>query len=140
MVIGISDYKYDTRRDPAKGIPDLRFADEDARAFARFLTSPAGGAFRPDHALLLTDRKATIKEVRKGIGDFLARSLEDDLVIIFYAGHGIPDPKNPENLYLACYDTEPGNYYGTGGELGFWGRPERKRGKFPAYLRQMGRE
>ena len=113
VVIGISDYKYDTRRNPGKGIPDLRFADEDARAFAEFLTSPAGGAFRPDHVLLLMDRKATIKEVRKAIGDFLARSIEDDLVIIFYAGHGIPDPKNPENLYLACYDTEPGNYYGT---------------------------
>ena len=113
VVIGISDYKYDTHRDPVKGIPDLRFADRDARAFAQFLMSPEGGAFPADHVRLLTDRKATIKEVRKAIGDFLARSLEDDLVIIFYAGHGIPDPKSPENLYLAAYDTEPGNYYGT---------------------------
>ncbi len=113
VVIGVSDYKYDTRWDRAKGIPDLRFANRDAKAFAQFLMSPQGGAFPPNHVLLLTDRKATIKEVRKAIGDFLARSLEDDLVIIFYAGHGTPDPKNPDNLYLACYDTEPGNYYGT---------------------------
>jgi len=113
VVIGISDYKYDTRRDPVKGIPDLRFADRDARAFAQFLMSPEGGAFPADHVVLLTDRNATIKEVRKAISDFLARSLEDDLVIIFYAGHGIPDPKSPENLYLAAFDTEPGNYYGT---------------------------
>jgi len=113
VVVGISDYKYDTRWDRVKGIPDLRFADRDARAFAKFLMSPQGGAFPPDHVLLLTDRKATVKEVRKAIGDFLARSLEDDLVIIFYAGHGVPDPKNPDNLYLICYDTEPGNYYGT---------------------------
>lgn len=113
VVIGISDYKYDTRRDPAKGIPDLRYANRDAKAFAKFLMSPEGGAFASDHVLLLTDRKATIKEVRKAIGDFLAQSLEDDLVVIFYAGHGIPDPRNPKNLYLLCHDTEPGNYYGT---------------------------
>ena len=113
VVIGISDYKYDTRWDKAKGIPDLRFADRDARAFAEFLLSPQGGAFPPDHVLLLTDRKATVNEVRNAIGGFLAKSLEDDLVIIFFAGHGVPDPDNPENLYLACYDTQPGKYYGT---------------------------
>ena len=113
VVIGISDYKYDIRWDQRKGIPDLRFADRDARAFAKFLMSPQGGAFPPDHVLLLTDRKATVNEVRNAIGGFLAKSLEDDLVIIFFAGHGVPDPDNPENLYLACYDTQPGKYYGT---------------------------
>ena len=113
VVVGISDYKYDIRRDPARGIPDLKYANRDARAFAKFLMSPGGGAFSPERVLLLTDHKATVKEVRKAIGDFLAQSLEEDLVILFYAGHGAPDPKNPENLYLLCHDTEPGNYYGT---------------------------
>ena len=37
VVIGISDYQ-------DKDIPDLRFADKDAEAFANFLRSPAGGA------------------------------------------------------------------------------------------------
>ncbi len=113
VVIGISNYKYDTHRDPVHGIPDLRYANRDARAFSEFLLSPEGGAFSPDHVLTLTDEAATIKEVRKAIGDFLAQSLEEDLVILFYAGHGVPDPRNPKNLYLLCYDTEPGNYYGT---------------------------
>ena len=113
VVIGISDYKYDTRWNRRKGIPDLQFADRDAKAFAEFLMSPQGAAFQPDHVLLLTNKKATVNEVRNAIGGFLAKSLEDDLVIIFYAGHGVPDPENPENLYLACYDTVPGKYYGT---------------------------
>ncbi len=113
VVIGISDYKYDTRWDRRKGIPDLQYAHRDARAFARFLMSPQGGAFPADHVLLLTDRQATSSEVRNAIGGFLARSLENDLVIIFFAGHGVPDPDNPENLYLVCYDTVPGKYYGT---------------------------
>jgi tetratricopeptide (TPR) repeat protein len=113
VVIGISDYKYDTHWDNTKGIPDLKYAHKDAHSFAHFLMSPQGGAFSPDHVLLLTDRKATVNEVRNAIGGFLARSLEDDLVIIFFAGHGVPDPDNPDNLYLACYDTQPGKYYGT---------------------------
>ena len=113
VVVGISDYKFDTSWHPQKGIMDLQYAHNDAKSFADFLKSPAGGAFPPDRVLLLTNREATVREVRKGIGDFLAQSLEDDLVIIFFAGHGSPDPKNPKNLYLLCHDTEPGNYYGT---------------------------
>ena len=113
VVVGISDYKFDIRWNPRKGIPDLYYADSDARAFSNFLKSPEGGAFSPERVLLLTNREATVKEVRKAIGDFLAQSLENDLVIIFFAGHGAPDPKNSKNLYLLCYDTEPGNFYGT---------------------------
>ena len=113
VVVGISDYQYDSMWDPGRGIPDLQFAHKDAESFARFLLSPAGGAFPPDKVVLLTDGRATVKEVRKAVGDFLARSLEDDLVIFYFAGHGAADPRNPDNLYLLCHDTEPGNFYGT---------------------------
>ena len=113
VVIGISQYKYNTAWNPQKGIQDLRYAHQDARAFSDFLKSPAGGGFSDDRVVLLTNQAATVKEVRKAIGDFLAQSLEDDLVILFFAGHGSPDPKNPQNLYLLCHDTEPDNFYGT---------------------------
>ena len=113
VVVGISDYKYDTDWDHRFGFPDLQYADRDARAFAEFLQSPQGGAFAPDHVLLLTDGQATFKMMRKAIGDFLARSLERDIVIIYFAGHGSPDPKNPRNMYLLCHDTEPDNFWGT---------------------------
>ena len=42
VVVGISDYQ-----DP--GIPDLRFADKDAVAFANYLRSDAGGKLDNDH-------------------------------------------------------------------------------------------
>ena len=113
VVIGISRYKYNTDWNPHKGIQNLRYAHQDAKAFSQFLKSPAGGGFSDDRVVLLTNQAATVKEVRKAIGDFLAQSLEDDLVILFFAGHGSPDPKNPQNLYLLCHDTEPDNFYGT---------------------------
>jgi len=113
VVVGISDYKFDTQWNSRIGIPDLNYAHRDAIAFANFLQSPSGGAFPRNHVILLTDSQATIKEMRKAIGDFLASSLEQDIVVIYFAGHGSPDPRNPKNMYLICHDTEPGNFYGT---------------------------
>ena len=113
VVVGISDYRFDKKWDQRHGIPDLQYAHRDAQAFADFLLSPAGGAFSPDKVVLLTDGQATVKEVRKAVGTFLAKSLEDDLVIFYFAGHGAADPDNPKNLYLLCHDTEPGNFFGT---------------------------
>ncbi len=42
-----------------EGIPDLRFADRDAEAFANFLRSPAGGSLDQDHLKVLINEKAT---------------------------------------------------------------------------------
>ena len=51
VVIGISDSDY---QDP--GIPDLRFADRDAEAFAARLRSPEGGSIQERNLVLLTNR------------------------------------------------------------------------------------
>ena len=56
VVIGISDYQ-------EKEIPDLRFADKDALAFANFLRSTAGGSLDNDHLQVLTNQKATAGQI-----------------------------------------------------------------------------
>ena len=53
VVVGISDYQDEE-------IPDLRFADKDALAFAGFLQSPAGGSLDEDHLKVLTNEQATL--------------------------------------------------------------------------------
>ncbi|MGB5024047.1 MAG: hypothetical protein WBO44_01800, partial [Saprospiraceae bacterium] len=55
VVVGISDYQ-----DPA--IPDLRFADKDAEAFANYLRSNAGGKLDGDHLKVLLNEKATVAQ------------------------------------------------------------------------------
>lgn len=55
VVVGISDYQ-----DP--DIPDLRFADKDAEAFANFLRSPAGGSLDEDHLKVLINDEATVAQ------------------------------------------------------------------------------
>jgi hypothetical protein len=109
VVIGISNYKNATQR-----LPSLRFAHSDAAAFAEFLKSEAGGGFAADHVRLLTNEQATVTEVRAALFEFLRHTVKEDLVVIYFSGHGIPDPDKPSNLYLVAHDSNPARIAATG--------------------------
>ena len=99
VVIGIGEYR-------SEEIPDLEFATADARAVHDFLTSEAAGPFEEDHVLYLTDQEATGDALRQALFVFLQQADWDDLVVIYYAGHGAPDPNRPDNLYLLPTDAD----------------------------------
>ena len=109
VVIGISEYE-------DRSVPALRYADDDARAFRDFLLSPAAGmgGFKPENVRYLENRQATYREIRLAFRDFLKSATDEDVVFIFFAGHGAPDPERPEDLYLLAYDTEAESIAGTG--------------------------
>ena len=102
VVIGISKYQHS-----GKGIPPLKFALNDATTFMDFLHSSQGGGFNPARTKLLTDEQATTRNIRSALYTFLKQAGKDDLVIIYFAGHGAPEPGCPDNLYLISYDTDP---------------------------------
>ena len=101
VVVGISEFQ-----DPQ--IPDLRYADEDAKAFHAFLLSEwAGlGGFRPENTLLLLNEEATYRALRSAILTFLSRATEDDIVIIYFAGHGAPSRESAADHYFLPSDAE----------------------------------
>jgi len=86
VVIGVGDYDN-------KSVPKLRFAESDADAMYRLLTTRAG--YERENVLLLTDKapeKPTLQNIRLALGDFLPRKTgRDDMVLIYYAGYGAPD-------------------------------------------------
>ena len=100
VVVGISEYEN-------KAIPSLHFADADAGAFADFLRKPEGGGFQPDHMRVLINKEATLANVKIAFVEFLSQAIDKDLVIIFFAGHGAPDPARPANLFFLTHDTDP---------------------------------
>ena len=108
MIIGVGDYA-----EAGERLESLRFADKDAEAFRNFLVSKQGGSFPPSHVLLLTNEQATTRAVRKAMFGFLKQAIAEDLVIIYFSGHGAGDPDRPENLYLLTHDTEPADIAGT---------------------------
>jgi hypothetical protein len=105
VVIGVGEYESDD-------IPDLDFAPNDARAVRDFLLSDAAGPF--DEVLFLENERATGAAMREALFVFLQQADWDDLVVIYYAGHGAPDPGRPDNLYLLPTDTELDRLAATG--------------------------
>ncbi|MFG1691198.1 caspase domain-containing protein [Gemmatimonadota bacterium] len=101
VVVGISEFQ-----DPQ--IPDLRYADADARAFHAFLLSERAGlgGFRSENTLLLLNEEATYRAMRTAILTFLSRATEDDIVVIYVSGHGAPDRERVDDHYLLPYDAE----------------------------------
>ena len=105
VVIGVGQYQ-------SSDIPDLEFAPADARAVYDFLTSDAAGPF--DDVLFLENEQATGAAMREALFVFLQDADWDDLVVIYYAGHGAPDPNRPDNLYLLPTDADLNALAATG--------------------------
>jgi len=101
LIIGISEYLY-----TIDGLKNLRFADKDAQAIADFLRTPAGGAFAAADVKLLLNRNASLIAVRSALDEIARQARSPDLVFIFIAGHGAPDPLAPQNLYFLLTDTK----------------------------------
>ena len=100
VIVGVSEYQN-------PGIPSLKFADKDAEAFANFLRRPEGGGYDSDHLHLLLNKDATLTNVKANLINFLNQAIDMDLVIIYFAGHGAPEPAKPSNMYLLTYDSDP---------------------------------
>ncbi len=107
VVVGIGQYE-------SEEIPDLEYAGADADAVYRFLTSSPAGPFPEDHVLFLKDQEATGAAMREALFVFLQKADWNDLVVIYYAGHGTPDPARPDNLYLLPYDAKLESLAATG--------------------------
>jgi tetratricopeptide (TPR) repeat protein/uncharacterized caspase-like protein len=106
VVIGVSRYKNLAAKS------QLEFAHRDAEDFASFLRSPKGGGYPPSQLTLLTNQAATLSAIRSALGTTLPRSVApDDMVIIFFAGHGTVESER--DGYLLAYDSDPQNLYAT---------------------------
>jgi len=100
LVVGVSKYKFHER-----GLSDLAYADVDARSVRDFLQQREGGGFAPSDIVYLENGAATIEAVRAALNSFLPKAGADDLIFIFIAGHGGPDPYAPQNLYFMLHNT-----------------------------------
>ncbi len=111
VVVGISDYQ-------DGGIPDLRFADKDALAFAGFLQSSAGGELDNDHLKVLTNQNATAGKIAAALYWLIDECREGDRAFIYFSGHGDVERKLlGQPGHLLCWDA-PSSVYMAGGTLG----------------------
>ncbi|HOW57206.1 MAG TPA: LecA/PA-IL family lectin [Smithellaceae bacterium] len=108
VIIGISKYK-DSR------IAGLRYASADARSFYEWLVSQRGGGYAPSRIKLLLDSEATVQNIKNALFNWLKQPLAEDMITIYFAGHGSPDsPDSPNNLFLLPFDSVYDNVAATG--------------------------
>lgn len=104
LVVGISKYLQ-------KDIPQLQFADRDAKVFADYLKSNAGGKVPAENIRLLVNEEATSSAVYDAIYWLKNICKKDDVVFFYFSGHGdVENVTMYKNGFLICYDSPPNNY------------------------------
>jgi tetratricopeptide (TPR) repeat protein/uncharacterized caspase-like protein len=123
VLIGVSRFKYGDQDLDGNLIPNLRYADNDARELYNFLRSPEGGSFRDEreggNMILLTDEDATKSNVEGALAK-LKQSKPNDFFLIFIAAHGMIAGENDpatgasiETPYFVLHDTDPRDFKRT---------------------------
>ncbi|MDH7514974.1 MAG: caspase family protein [Bacteroidota bacterium] len=103
LVIGV-----DTYRDIS--VPTLRFAVSDARLVDSLLRNPQCGALPAQRIRLLTDTAATRAAILSALDYLLKASQEDDVLFVYFAGHGMLDAGS---FYFLSSDAEPSRLSAT---------------------------
>lgn len=104
FIVGISKYKYE-------GI-NLKYAHNDANELYDLIQTPSGGDFEAKRIKKFIDEEATTAKITGTLRSFLQDPDVDDLVLIYFACHGAPDPRTGV-VYLLTHDTDPDNIPGT---------------------------
>ncbi len=89
--------------DRYQDLPDLKVPAADVAGLARVLTDPAIGGFDP--TLVNTLANPDYAVAHKAIGRLFANRQRDDLVLLYFSGHGELDHRTGR-LYLALPDSE----------------------------------
>lgn len=97
LIIGASDYA-DNR------IPDLLACGNDARGLYDVLTDPTIGMFPKEQVTMLVDADVTEDAVVDAIDQLGRRVGPQDLVLVFFSGHGAVDSRG--RSYWVMQDTQ----------------------------------
>ena len=82
---------------------NLNFARQDAKEFAGFFTTQQGKLFSEVHLKILIDHQATRGNILDGL-DWLGGMAQNDMAIIFLAGHGQTSDNN--QFYFLGHDSD----------------------------------
>jgi hypothetical protein len=109
VIVGVSQFA-------APSVPALPCAERDARDLHDVLTDPARAGVDPGNVKMLLGADATLDAVKRALGVFLERSAaEDDLVLLYFATHGVVQGREG---YLLLHDSDPAAPFRTALRMG----------------------
>lgn len=94
--VGVSDYE--------RASQNLNFAHKDAIELAQLMAEQQGKLFSRVESRVLTNEEATERNVRIQMNEFLGQAGEDDVVVLFLAGHGVVDEE--QQLYFMTHEGD----------------------------------
>jgi len=98
LAVGVNEYN-------SPDLRDLKYAVNDAREMVSFFKAQEGKRFNKVNGLLISD-ETSIKPTAANVIDnleFLSQASQNDVVILFLAGHGKKDARN--NFFFCTSDT-----------------------------------
>lgn len=104
--VGVKEYEVSSQ--------NLDFPDRDATQLAAALKAQEGKLFGKVHTKVLTNADATVRDIKIEMNRFLKQASSQDVVILFFAGHGVMG--NDQELYFMAHDSDMSEAY-TGFEL-----------------------
>ena len=102
VIIGVSDYLDKSM--------NLNAAASDAMLIKDYIISKDGLNVKPENVKLILNSEATKVEILKSIKEKFLKTNENDLVILYFAGHGWAEEKE---MYFLSYDTKKDNIPST---------------------------
>ncbi|BFU94108.1 MAG: exported protein of unknown function [Nitrospira sp.] len=97
VIIGIEQYR--------QSLPVVEFASHDAYIMREYLTKTLG--YPDENVVLVVNERAAKSDLEKYIERWLPNRVEkDSSVLIYYSGHGAPNPTTQEG-FLVPYDGDP---------------------------------
>ncbi|MCG5547534.1 caspase family protein [Halorhodospira halochloris] len=100
FAVGIENYRQ---------APDVPFAERSTELFRDLAHHKLGVPDSSRHISVVTGRDATIGTIDSDLEQMLRRIDEDDTLIFYYAGHGVPD-REGSDAYLLAHDGNPATY------------------------------
>lgn len=111
LCIGVGTHKDST-------VPSLPYARRDADYVRSWFTARGGAELPTENVKVLFDEQSTRVNVYSQIDWLRKKALPEDLIIVYFAGHGAPeisgDGSSVDAKYLILYDTDPQNLFATG--------------------------
>lgn len=105
IVIGIENYR---------SVPKSNYSKSDAETFRGYVKAMG---FQDRNIAVMLNEQASLSDVKKTIESWLPNRVRDNsLVLIYYSGHGAPEPATGE-AYLVPYDGDPNYLPDTGYSL-----------------------
>lgn len=99
--VGVSDY--------AKSDINLKYPHLDAKALADTFERQVGKLYSEVHTKVLANQDATTQKLTLEMNRFLKSAAQQDLIVMFFAGHGVLD--NDQTLYFMSHDANPEEPY-----------------------------